>query len=447
MFSRLSAIRSGTILVLAMTVALACRGPATSPPPATAAPTTVVPTGATTPTLTVAATATPSPRQASPVPTASPAPVRTLTPSPAPAPGTIPPPAISPTLAVAGTAAPVPRPADIKVARNRTLPDFPNKLTFSLEGSSGQPVRMVFLEFGTNKRSIVTEITRVQPAHGASTDINVNYSWEMRKTGSIPPGARVFWEWHITDSAGGAFTTPRQTVTWEDPRFSWRQWPSANLDIFYLNQTSALMKDLTSGLESNLSRIKLKVQIPPERKPRIYVYNDSRDVRNAILFTQEWTGALAFPDFNIILTAVDQSNLDWAKTALPHEVTHLLVGEMVFGPFGRLPTWLNEGLARYSEGEISQLDRDAINKALKAGALISVRSLSGSFPQDANQALLAYAESNSLVTHLIVNYGWDKMQQLLAVFKDGSTYDNGLKKVYGIDMDGLEREWKSKLPP
>ena len=54
-----------------------------------------------------------------------------------------------------------------------------------------------------------------------------------------------------------------------------------------------------------------------------------------MLFEQEWTGAVAYSDYNIILTAVSTGNLEWAKRALPHEVTHLIVKEAIFGPFWR----------------------------------------------------------------------------------------------------------------
>ena len=40
-------------------------------------------------------------------------------------------------------------------------------------------------------------------------------------------------------------------------------------------------------------------------------------------------------------------------TGLVHELAHLLVRELTFNCFGGLPTWLNEGLATYSEGSMA----------------------------------------------------------------------------------------------
>jgi hypothetical protein len=84
-------------------------------------------------------------------------------------------------------------------------------------------------------------------------------------------------------------------------------------------------------------------------------------------------------------------------------------------------------------------------EAVRSNTLISVRSLSSSFPTDSKSAYLAYAESYGLVAYLIDRYGWEKMRNLLAVFKDGTTYDKGLMTVYKFDINGLESAWKATL--
>ena len=142
---------------------------------------------------------------------------------------------------------------------------------------------------------------------------------------------------------------------------------------------------------------------------------------------------------------MNKDNLEWAKGALPHELTHLLVGEAVFGPFGNIPTWLNEGLAMYSGGQGPDYMQDALNVAVRTNNLISIRSLAGSFPADSSSANLAYAESRSLVVYMIGTYGWEKMRSLLAVFKDGATFDKGLQSVYQMDVDALDAKWRATL--
>jgi hypothetical protein len=267
----------------------------------------------------------------------------------------------------------------------------------------------------------------------------------MRKTGSLPPKAVVWYQWRIQDEAKREFITPKSTVVFEDTRFQWNLESSANLDVYYHDQDSTTIKNLISGVQTNLSRIKLPTIIPAERKIKILIYRTYDEVKSSGLFKQDWTGGQAFPEYNIIIMAVNSSILNWAKGALPHEITHLIVHETVFGPYGDIPRWLDEGLAMYSEGPMTADYQKILNTAIASNSLMSIRSLSSGFPTDSNKAYLAYAESNSVVTYLIETYGWDKMKALLEIFKDGSTYDNALKKVYNFDTSVLDKEWKAKI--
>ena len=60
-------------------------------------------------------------------------------------------------------------------------------------------------------------------------------------------------------------------------------------------------------------------------------------------------------------------------------------------------------------------------------------------------ATLAYAESASIVSFLVEEFGWEKMRQLLAAFKDGATNDDALKQAYSFDVNGLELRWKKHI--
>jgi hypothetical protein len=379
-------------------------------------------------------TATPTPISIPPVASvATPVPVSSAVPTSSPAPVVLP--------------APMPagKEAEITLISNKFIEQFPDRVTFAIEGTSVLPIKNITLEYGTNERSIVDEITRVHPTFNPGLKINTSYSWEMKKTGSIPPGAVIWYQWTLIDDAQRTYTSPRQTTSFKDTRFEWTVNNSADMDIYWHDQDSTMIKEMASEVESRLSQLKLEVIIPPERKIKVMVYRDYNEVKSSGLFNQEWTGALAYPSYNIILIPVNSSILDWAKGALPHEITHLLVAEAVFGPFGNLPTWLNEGLAENAKGKMSAEYLDILNKANLDGKLISIRSLASEFPTDPDQAILAYAESHNFVSYLLKAYGWEKIRELLAVFKDGSTYDKALIRVYGSDTSALEKAWRTHI--
>jgi len=45
----------------------------------------------------------------------------------------------------------------------------------------------------------------------------------------------------------------------------------------------------------------------------------------------------------------------------------------------------------------------------------------------------------------VKEYGEEKFAQLYATFKQGSTTDKALQKIYGFDQDGLEDAWRVSL--
>ena len=118
--------------------------------------------------------------------------------------------------------------------------------------------------------------------------------------------------------------------------------------------------------------------------------------------------------------------------------------QQIFSGYGvELPTWLDEGLAMYSEGGLSPDFSTRLQNAIDQDRVFTVRSLSSSFPADEESARLAYAQSYSLVSFLLEEHGGkEKMIQLLEAFKTGSGYVEALDTVYGLDIDQLNSQWR-----
>jgi hypothetical protein len=197
--------------------------------------------------------------------------------------------------------------------------------------------------------------------------------------------------------------------------------------------------------EEGLARLTQDIGTYPERPIKIYIYASTDNLKGAMVYSQEWTGGVAFTDFGIIAISIPPSELDWGKKALVHELTHLVVHQATFSPYGQLPLWLDEGLAMYNEGELDPVFRSYLDEAILEGKLISVRSLCSPFSAYSEKASLSYAQSYSLVEYLLDNYGQGKMLDLLALLKQGSTYDEALTEVYGFDIDGLDALWRATL--
>ena len=328
---------------------------------------------------------------------------------------------------------------------SEAAPNLPASIAFHMEGQSEAPIETLDLEFGTDLvlSCASSEYTSVRMDVEPGTDVEADWEWDMRRTGSVPPGSTVWWRWRAVDAQGREFRSPRQELVNEDARFDWLTHQSENITYYWYAGGDDFGERLADAVGGGLERLELgRDTVKPIKA---FVYESSSHVRGAILFAQAWTGGLAFGSHNVLLITVDPEDFDRDLPGVVHELAHLLLAEVTFNCFGRLPAWLNEGLAVYSEGDLPEFQRRALDEAIASDELISLRSLNGAFPAADTGATLSYAQSRSLVDYLIRTYGWDQMNALLETLGEGTTYESAVEQVYGFDLDGLEQAWRASL--
>jgi hypothetical protein len=330
----------------------------------------------------------------------------------------------------------------LEVSDNRAEVDFPGSITFHLEVSGQEVIDDVELEYGTMRTTCGSASAKARPDFDPATQVRVDWEWSFRKSNSPPPGARVWWCWHVRDKAGNELTVQEETIAFDDTRYDWQETSSEELLLFAATPDQTVNQALWQAANEALARLESDVGARPERPVRIYNYPSTEELREAVVYTHEWTGGLAFTAYDTILLGVNRSNLEWGKGAIAHELAHVVVHQLTFNCLGDIPTWLDEGLATYTEGNPRQ---EAFDEALAADDLFSLQSLCSGFPTNSERAHLAYAQSYQVVAYLIETYDRVKMAALLQVFRDGATYDKALEQVYGFDVLGLDSEWRVSL--
>ena len=89
--------------------------------------------------------------------------------------------------------------------------------------------------------------------------------------------------------------------------------------------------------------------------------------------------------------------------------------------------------------------RGTVARHAKDDTLMTLQTLSSSFPADSAQAGQAYAQSGSVVEFIIQNYGQEAMAQLLEIFSEGALYDDALEEALSVDTWGLDNAWRDSL--
>lgn len=337
----------------------------------------------------------------------------------------------------------VPPTAPPPILRNDLSVNYPNDARFTLTLPPDTAVTQADLIYGLDRLSCLDAAARVPVELVATADgLTADWTWVMARSGNPPPGAALWWEWRLTDANGEQTTTPRQSYTFQDDRFTWRSVSADRLTLhWYRGDVGPL---LLEAAVAGLEQLETDMGISLQDEVQIYVYGSAADMRQAVLYVQDWAGGLAFSDYGIILLGVlPASAAGWGRSVVRHELAHLVTEQFAFSCVGgRRPTWLEEGLAVYAEGELSGEMRAALDRAQAVDSFSPLRSLSGAFPAHSDRAGLAYAQSYSVVEFMLRAYGREKLQELLLALAAGQSSDAALEAVYGFNVDGLEAAWR-----
>jgi len=330
--------------------------------------------------------------------------------------------------------------SSITISQDDATARFAQDVRFTLHARGDASIREVILFYRIAGGSVVT---RAYPDMTPGRDVTASFTWQL-EPGELPPGSEITYWWEVSDNAGGQLRTGDQSITYDDDRFQWKESDSGLVRLYYYGNTrpDALLKTALAAIDKQQSDIGIQLTQPV----RIYVYANKSDMSKAIPSRSEaydaatTTLGIALGD-DVLLLLGNASGLD---QTVAHELSHIVVGQATAGPLSRLPRWLSEGLAMYAEGTLPAGYRSALDRAVRTDSLISVRSLSG-YSGDPEQVDLFYGESQSLVTFLLDQYGRDKMNELLGVFKVGAYQEDALQKVYGFGLDELDTRWRAKL--
>jgi len=333
---------------------------------------------------------------------------------------------------------------DIDISTNEVRVDFPNEVTFFLEWTPGPNIVDAILVYNVEQTSCLEAVAQV-PVELDGTSIE--WTWVMSRSGNPPPGVILWWEWRLTDASGNSFTTPRQQLTFTDNRYEWRTVEEEKIRLHWYRGDDNVGDTLLEAAVAGLDRLQSEMGIELRDEVQIFIYGDSADMQGAVLYIQDWAGGVAFSEYNVILIGVPPSIVEgWGRKTVRHELAHLVVGQFGFSCVGgNNPTWLSEGLAVFAEGELDGEFKEALDNALRDNQFEPIRSLNGAFPADNDEALLAYAQSYSVVNFMLAEFGQEKIQELLLTLAQGNGYDESLEEVYEFNVDGLELLWREAI--
>jgi hypothetical protein len=139
------------------------------------------------------------------------------------------------------------------------------------------------------------------------------------------------------------------------------------------------------------------------------------------------------------------------QATLVHEYVHAVVDEVSGFHDERLPTWINEGLAEWTEWRYEGHDegppnvRKALQNAANAGGLPSLVEMSRGMLAAQDNPGLRYAMSARTVGVMMKNGGADNFLGLIRDVGAGKNFNAVLKQRYERDLPRLQEDLESEL--
>lgn len=343
-----------------------------------------------------------------------------------------------------------PHPSAVDFLNPAAQIEFGQQILFSVEVQPADQVRDVRLLWQAEGEPRVRQTLMAWDGQTAS---------HAADTANAPvrPFSLIEYWFTITLNDGSSHSSPRQRFDYTDTRYTWQSVHNQGITVHWIDGDGVFGQELLNAAAAGLDRAGNWLPVATIEEPLpaidIWTYPTASDVQEALrIGGATWVAGHADPDLGIILVSIapgPEQRLEMERQ-IPHELMHILVYHYVHsngGDYERIPAWLSEGIASNNELFPNPEYNVLLNNAAERQSLLPFNSLCGSFPNEASQAILSYAQSTNFTRYLSEMYGVSKVQELLLAYADGLTCERGIEVTLGESLTTIENAWVSGQTP
>ncbi len=287
-------------------------------------------------------------------------------------------------------------------------------------------------------------LTHVQPLE-IRADGTTEYFFDTRQN-ILRPFTNVRWSYQFTLTDGSTFQSETFFIRYDDDRFTWQTLEAGSIRLHWYNGDANFGQAALNSAQSGLQSISALLPLDLARPVDIFIYANVSDLRGTLYSESEaWVAGHANSAVGVVMVVIEPgvNQSIFMEQRIPHELMHVMLYRSIGAGYKDLPAWLREGTATLTEVSPNP-DYDRVLAAAGANnTMIPIKDLCASFPQNADTAFLAYAESRSFIHYLQSTYGSAKLLSLVSVYADGVDCERGAENAYGVSLSKLEMDWRA----
>ena len=344
---------------------------------------------------------------------------------------------------------------DISVSRQGVENRFPDGLRFYIDAESGgspiEEIRVYVRKLGQSSRSAyrVVEFEAGQAVSGEALFKS------QTANEYIPTGTRLSYYFDIRTEDGGGLETEPEITVYLNRGLEWESVSDGLINVYYYREDGQSEGRAQAVLEVAADTYELMqpiLGVELTEPMNIVVYSDYADMRAAlrpssqVAARQLRTLGQAFANERSLLVdgSSDLFSGDNTLTTAAHEFTHLLVADAAGSAYRSIHTWLNEGLAVYSEQNPDSQFDSFLNAAIASDSVPPLSSLR-TYAGTPRETLRNYGVGHSVATYMVETYGAGKMAALFAGVRETRNMERTLESVYGLTIHELDNEWRRSV--
>jgi hypothetical protein len=280
-------------------------------------------------------------------------------------------------------------------------------------------------------------VAPVEPTGGSGA-----YVWDT-STDHVTPNTPITYQWRaiIGDEV---VLSDAETLLYDDDRegLDWETATIGDATVHWYRDGEAQARrfgDLTAaGVDRAEGLLGVELAGPVD----IFVYDSEQEFFGALgPGAREWTGAAAYPELRTIFMWLQGGSASYLETAIVHEVTHVVFHDATDNPYHEPATWLNEGIAVWSETQDADDEAAVVESEAGGEGLLAFQALTRQFPIGDRGGRLAYAEGAAMIDLIIDRFGTDALPEITAAYRGGASDAEALEAGTGMEADALYDEF------
>lgn len=308
---------------------------------------------------------------------------------------------------------------------------YGEEVRFDLEFDGPAPDRLeLLIRTPGSEASLVVPVT---PSAGEA-----EYVWDT-SVDHVTPNTLITYTWRATDGDDVTTSTPA-TIRYVDdrPGLDWRSARLGEATVHWYGGAEQQARRFGEVSADAVAQAEELLGTELAGPVDVFVYVSEDDFFGALgPGAREWTGAATYPELRTIFMWLGGGSGAYLENTMVHEVTHVVFGDATANSFHEPATWLNEGIATWSESHSDDGERQTVESEASDHGLFAFDALSERFPVDSRGALLAYAQGTTMVQRIIDRYGTDAIAAIMAAYRDGASDAEALEAGTGVAAPDL----------